>query len=70
VRLNQRILLRYRAVFGAGFVLLGAVTVWRVIVASAPANNKILGALLGIVMVGLGVARIMQYVRGRGGAGP
>ena len=70
MRLNQRILLRYRAVFGAGFVLLGAVTVWRVIVASAPANNKILGALLGIVMVGLGVARIMQYVRGRGGAGP
>lgn len=70
MRLNQRILLRYRAVFGAGFVLLGAVTVWRVIVASAPANNKILGALLGIVMVGLGVARIMQYVRGRDGAGP
>lgn len=70
MRLNQRILLRYRAVFGAGFVLLGAITVWRVIIASAPPNSKILGGLLGVVMVGLGIARIMQYVRGRDGAGP
>lgn len=69
MRLNQRILLRYRAVFGAGFVLLGAITVWRVIVAAAPPNSKILGGLLGVVMVGLGIARIMQYVRGRDGAG-
>ena len=69
MRINQRMLLRYRAVFGAGFVLLGAVTVWRVLAATAPPNSKILGGLLGVVMVGLGIARIMQYVRGRG-AGP
>lgn len=68
MRLNQTLLLRYRAAFGFGFIVLGAITLWRVIAATAPPNSKIVGALLGLVMIGLGVARIMQYVRGRGGA--
>lgn len=69
MRVNQRLLLRYRAAFGVGFMVLGAVTLWRVAAATAPATNKIIGALLAVAMIGLGLARIMQYVRGRGGAG-
>lgn len=66
MRVNQTIVLRYRAFFGVGFIGLGAVTLWRVAVASAPPNSKLLGGLLAVAMIGLGVARVMQYVR-RGG---
>lgn len=58
---------RYRAVFGGGFILLGAVTLWRVAIVPVPPGNKILGLLLACAMIGLGAARIVQYRRYRGG---
>lgn len=68
MRVNQRAVLRYRAFFGAGFIVLGAVTLWRVLAVPAAPNSKLLGALLAVAMIGLGIARIMQYLR-RGRAG-
>ncbi len=58
----------YRAVFGAGFVVLGAATLWRVAIAPAPATSKILGIVFGLALIGLGAARIVQYLRSRSGA--
>ncbi|HEX3551572.1 MAG TPA: hypothetical protein VHT53_14395 [Candidatus Elarobacter sp.] len=62
---NRPMLYAYRAVFGAGFVVLGGVTLWRVAVTAAPPNTKILGLLLACAMIALGLARIVQYVRYR-----
>ncbi len=62
MRMN-RTLAAYRAFFGGGFVVLGAVTLWRIAVVPVPVNSKILGVLLAFAMIGLGVARIVQYVR-------
>ena len=70
MRVSSTTVLRYRAAFGLGFIVLGAVTLWRVLVAAAPPNSKILGALLAVAMVGLGAARMLQYARHRRGAGP
>jgi len=50
-------------------MVLGAVTLWRVAVAPAPPNNKILGVLLAVVMIGLGAARLVQYARYRQSGG-
>jgi hypothetical protein len=61
--MDRRTVLRYRAVFGAGFVVLGVVTLWRVLAAPAAAANKPLGVLLALTMLGLGVVRIAQYLR-------
>jgi hypothetical protein len=65
MRIDRTAVYRYRAVFGLGFVVLGAVTLWRVAVTSVPASNKFLGVLLALAMIGLGVARLMQYARYR-----
>jgi hypothetical protein len=67
MRSDPRIVYRYRAAFGLGFVVLGGVTLYRVAVVNAPPNNKILGVLLALVMVGLGVVRLAQYARYRQG---
>ncbi len=67
-RIDQRTVLRYRALFGAGFIALGGVTLWRVLVAPAPGANKTMGGLLALGMVGLGIARIVQYARARNAA--
>jgi 1,4-dihydroxy-2-naphthoate octaprenyltransferase len=65
MRVDRAVVYRYRAIFGAGFLVLGAVTFWRVAAARAPLNTKVLGALFALVLMGLGAARIAQYVRGR-----
>jgi hypothetical protein len=70
MRVNQTAVLRYRAVFGAGFILLGLVTLWRVAAASAPAQSKITGLALAVVMIALGVVRLMPFLRARRGSGP
>jgi hypothetical protein len=65
-RIDQSTVLGYRALFGAGFVALGGVTLWRILIAPAPPANKTLGVVLAVVMIGLGITRIAQYARGRG----
>lgn len=64
-RIDQSTVLGYRALFGVGFVALGALTLWRILVTPAPGANKSLGVLLAVVLIGLGITRIVQYVRGR-----
>jgi len=70
MRSDRRTVYRYRAVFGFGFLVLGAVTLYRVAVVDAPFGNKILGGLLALAMLALGVARLAQYVRFRRESGP
>jgi hypothetical protein len=54
-----------RAAFGGGFVVLGALALFRVATTAAPLNSKLIGGALGLAMIGLGVFRIMQYLRWR-----
>ncbi len=68
MRGDRRGVYLYRAVFGAGFVVLGAVTLWRVAIAPAPVGSKVLGVVFGLALMGLGAARIVQYLRSRSGA--
>jgi hypothetical protein len=68
-RIDRNAILGYRAVFGAGFVVLGAATLWRVLATPAAAANKTLGVLLALALVGLGVTRIAQYARARRAGG-
>lgn len=65
MRVDRRIVLRYRAAFGAGFIALGGVVLWRILLQPAPAANKTLGVFLAIAMMALGVARVMTYVKAR-----
>jgi hypothetical protein len=55
----------YRATFGLGFIVLGAVTLWRIATVPVPAGNKVIGVVLAVAMIALGAARIVQYVRYR-----
>jgi len=66
VRRPNRTILTYRALFGGGFVVLGLVTLWRIVVVPAPSANKLLGLVLAAAMIALGVTRIAQYLRDRG----
>jgi hypothetical protein len=63
MRADRAATYRYRAVFGGGFVVLGAVMFWRVAAAPAPFTSKLLGLAFAIALLGLGVARIVQYLR-------
>jgi hypothetical protein len=65
MRIDRAVVYRYRAIFGFGFVVLGAVTLWRVAAAPGPLNTKFLGAVFALALIGLGAARIAQYVRAR-----
>jgi uncharacterized membrane protein HdeD (DUF308 family) len=65
MRIDRPTVLRYRALFGLGFIILGLVMVTRVVVTPAPANSKVLGALLGLAILALGVARVVQYAKAR-----
>jgi hypothetical protein len=65
VRSRPPILYGYRATFGLGFVVLGAVTLWRVATVPVPPGNKVVGVVLALAMIALGAARIVQYVRYR-----
>jgi tellurite resistance protein TehA-like permease len=58
-----------RATFGLGFIVLGAIALYHVLTAAAPLNSKLIGAALGTVMIGLGIYRIVQYVRWRRAGG-
>jgi uncharacterized BrkB/YihY/UPF0761 family membrane protein len=58
-----------RAAFGIGFMVLGVLALYRVVTAAAPLNTKLIGAALGAAMVGLGIYRIVQYVRWRRAGG-
>jgi hypothetical protein len=65
MRANRGIPL-YRAIFGLGFVVLGAFTAYGVLTSRAQ-GNKVLGVMLAIVMIALGGVRIGQYLRARRG---
>jgi hypothetical protein len=65
MRIDRRVVLRYRAAFGAGFIALGCVVLWRILMQPAPAANKGLGVVLALAMIGLGVARVATYVKAR-----
>jgi hypothetical protein len=51
-----------RGFFGAGFLVLGALALYKVAVAAAPPGNKIMGGALGVAMILLGIYRIRQYL--------
>ena len=70
MRINQRAIYSYRAAFGTGFIVLGVVTLWRIARVNAPVGNKALGVLLAIAMIGLGVARLVQFARRPRGTPP
>ncbi len=63
MRVDRSAIYRFRAMFGLGFIALGVVTLWRVAAAPAPTNSKIIGVILALGLIGLGVARIVQYAR-------
>lgn len=65
MRADRTLVYRSRAAFGLGFVVLGGVTLVRVATAAAPPGSKVLGALLALAMIGLGIARLVQYQRYR-----
>ncbi|HTW86205.1 MAG TPA: hypothetical protein VMD91_19190 [Candidatus Sulfotelmatobacter sp.] len=54
-----------RGAFGVGFLVLGAVVIWRDVAAADPWRSKLLGGAFGVVLLGLGITRIVQYVRWR-----
>ena len=62
---NEPLIHGYRAMFGLGFLALGAVTLWRIGTVAVPPGNKLIGLLLAFAMIGLGIFRIIQYVRYR-----
>jgi hypothetical protein len=62
-RVRYDVLYASRALFGLGFVVLGIISLVRVLLVHAPPNTKVLGCALGVVMIGLGVFRIGQYLR-------
>ena len=66
MRVDPSTIARMRAFFGAGFIALGAVTLFQVARSPAPNNSKIIGIVLALGLIVLGVARIVQYVRVRG----
>ncbi|MBV9440201.1 MAG: hypothetical protein JOZ24_09445 [Candidatus Eremiobacteraeota bacterium] len=59
----ERTIYAARAFFGVGFILLGAIALWRVAVATTP--NKGIGFGLGLAMIALGVFRLLQFARYR-----
>lgn len=65
MRVDRRSVYLYRALFGVGFLVLGAMTVYRVAVAPGPLTSKTLGLLTALVFLALGGVRIGQYVRAR-----
>lgn len=56
---------KYRAAFGVGFVVLGAITFYRMVAAPAPLSTKLLGLALGAAMLALGIARIAAFLAWR-----
>jgi len=65
MRADQTTIYRLRAAFGLGFIGLGIVTLWRVATLPAATNGKLIGGLLAVALIGLGTARLVQFVRMR-----
>jgi hypothetical protein len=65
MRDNMRTVMRARGAFGAGFALLGLVTAVRVAIIPGAWQSKIVGFGFGLVMLGLGITRIVQYQQWR-----
>jgi hypothetical protein len=65
MRADRPMVYRYRAVFGVGFLVLGAVTLWRIAIAPGPPSSKVWGAFFALALIGLGAARVGQYLRAR-----
>jgi hypothetical protein len=65
MRVDMRTVMRARGAFGAGFAVLGLVTAVRVAMVPGPWQSKIVGLALGLVMLGLGITRIVQYQQWR-----
>ena len=65
MRVEPLVIARMRALFGVGFIVLGALTLWRVATTPVPNNSKTIGIVLAVGLAALGVARIVQYVRVR-----
>ena len=70
MRIDRRAMYGYRAAFGAGFIVLGIVTLWRIARVDAPAGNKVLGVMLAVAMIALGVVRLVQFARRPRGTPP
>jgi hypothetical protein len=64
MRVNRHSVYLYRALFGLGFMVLGAVVARNVAVSQTP-GNKLPGFLFAGVMIALGGVRIVQYVQAR-----
>ena len=65
MRVDRSAVYRMRALFGGGFIVLGALTLWRIATSPAPNSSKVIGLVLAIALIGLGGARVVQYVRMR-----
>ncbi|MGD1066357.1 MAG: hypothetical protein ABR975_06030 [Vulcanimicrobiaceae bacterium] len=65
MRVNMRTVMRARGAFGAGIAVLGLVITIRVVLAAGPLGTKVPGLALGVVMLGLGITRIVQYQQWR-----
>jgi hypothetical protein len=65
MRVDRATVARFRAIFGLGYILFGGLALWRVLAAPAPANAKLLGALFGLALIALGVARLAAFAKAR-----
>jgi hypothetical protein len=64
MRIDRNSVHLYRAVFGVGFIVFGAIIARNIAVSATP-GNKLPGFLFAGVMIALGGVRIVQYVRAR-----
>jgi hypothetical protein len=53
---------RFRALLGAGFIVLGAVTLWRSIAIAGIGMHSIPSFVLGGAMIALGVFRLRDFL--------
>lgn len=53
---------RFRALLGAGFIVLGAVTVWRSLALAGLGTQSIPSLVLGAAMIALGVIRLRDFL--------
>ncbi len=53
---------RLRALLGAGFIVLGAVTLWRSIALAGIGTQTIPSLVLGTAMIALGVVRLRDFI--------
>lgn len=69
MRVTPATVLGFRALFGLFFLVLGAITLWHVAAAPAPAGSKAIGGVLAAGMIVLGGARVVLYLRARARSG-